>query len=266
MDVTMADPSPITIASLALSPRKTGAAADRPKSNIFTAGEERWRPTNASAFPTPCASDDEDATDSPAPEDEEDDDADDEALAVLPSPSRDPFKTVPKRPSLARQATLPANTKRLASAPHVFAAPRGAAPPPAATQTTKRPASAAPVTTSPQRGARGAASPAPKATKVPVPVSDAGSPLRKKAAEGGAAGARARRPEDAGKAALGRGPVLGRTLVELAQARAGGADRGRESEKERAVEKDCPLWDPERDEMPSPFLVRGSREVRVGLR
>jgi len=278
MDVTMADPSPITIASLALSPRKTGAAADRPKSNIFTAGEERWRPTNASAFPTPCASDDEDATDSPVLEDEEDDEEDDEALAVLPSPSRDPFKTVPKRPSLARQNTLPSNSKRLASAPNLFAQPRGAigttaaasAPPAAAAPTAKRPASAVPAaaTTSPHRAAKGAASPGPKATKVPVPVaSEAGSPVRKKSAEGSAAAARPRKADgDMAKTALLRGQVHGRTLVELAQARAGGAERGRDSEKERAAGKECPLWDPERDEMPSPFLVRGSREVRVGLR
>lgn len=55
----------------------------------------------------------------------------------------------------------------------------------------------------------------------------------------------------------------GRTLVELAQARGGGggsAGKGEgggrlvEREREREV-----LWDPERDEMPSPFLVRGGR-------
>jgi NIMA (never in mitosis gene a)-related kinase 2 len=64
----------------------------------------------------------------------------------------------------------------------------------------------------------------------------------------------------------------GRTLVELAQARAGGrpievsddgspkgkrfADRMAQRERETGKEKDAPTWDPERDEMPSPFLVR----------
>ena len=71
----------------------------------------------------------------------------------------------------------------------------------------------------------------------------------------------------------------GRTLVELAQARAGGraindgnqspepkgrAFAARMAEKERAAgEKgEPPVWDPERDEMPSPFLVRTKAPVR----
>jgi NIMA (never in mitosis gene a)-related kinase len=63
----------------------------------------------------------------------------------------------------------------------------------------------------------------------------------------------------------------GRTLVELAQARAGGRpleiDGNRSPEPkgrafaQRMAEKEKntgepPVWDPERDEMPSPFLVR----------
>ena len=292
MDVTMAEPSPITIASLALSPRRNGGVADRPKSNIFTAGEDRWRPTNASAFPTPCASDDEDSTSAAALEAEDDadyEDDDDEALALLPSPSRDPFKTVPKRPSLTRQNTLPSKTKRLASAPNLFAQPRSGASAPAGPTSApapapKRPASAVPVaaTTSPARHGKGGAPPSPaKATKVPVAVgSETGSPVRKKGsgvesggAKGAVAGGRRAPPADGDmvRAALLRGAaVQGRTLVELAQARAGGVDRDAvrdgEREKVRSVDRESPLWDPERDEMPSPFLVRGSKEVRVGLR
>jgi len=65
----------------------------------------------------------------------------------------------------------------------------------------------------------------------------------------------------------------GRTLVELAQARAGSraiddgnrslepkgrafAQRMAEKEKAMAEKGEPPVWDPERDEMPSPFLVR----------
>ncbi len=63
----------------------------------------------------------------------------------------------------------------------------------------------------------------------------------------------------------------GRTLVELAQARAGGTsqaqkiekDLGEDSSKENLRSSgEVPIWDPERDEMPSPFLVRGGRGMR----
>lgn len=64
----------------------------------------------------------------------------------------------------------------------------------------------------------------------------------------------------------------GRTLVELAQARAGGIsqaqkiekDLGEDSSKENLRSSgEVPIWDPERDEMPSPFLVRGGRGMRT---
>ena len=259
MDITMADPSPATIASLALSPRRDGVGktAQRPKSNIFTTGEVRWRPTNASSFPTPNTSGDE--------LDEsvelEDDDKDD--LPVLPSPSRDPFKALDKRPSLTRQRTLPVNNKRLASAPNLFARNN-------VTSGTKvkRPASAVPVVaTSPQR--KGASSPmAMKGTKVPMPaVSEAGSPVRKKPTD---VGLRAKKTDGMMKTAM-RNQLNGRTLVELAQGRASGTDCEKPENKDHKInvkvsEKEAPLWDPERDEMPSPFLVRGSKAIRMGQR
>ena len=57
----------------------------------------------------------------------------------------------------------------------------------------------------------------------------------------------------------------GRTLVELAQARAGVVSQAQriekgvveEARKENSREREAPVWDPERDEMPSPFLVKG---------
>jgi hypothetical protein len=65
----------------------------------------------------------------------------------------------------------------------------------------------------------------------------------------------------------------GRTLVELAQARAGGRplsiDVGKPSQGVKLatdqMERDLPpvpIWDPERDEMPSPFLARGTKVIR----
>ena len=60
--------------------------------------------------------------------------------------------------------------------------------------------------------------------------------------------------------------VHGRTLVELAQARAGGVPRGDKLEKTKPAVSDCAVWDPEQDEMPSPFLARGKRVLKSGFR
>lgn len=63
----------------------------------------------------------------------------------------------------------------------------------------------------------------------------------------------------------------GRTLVELAQARAGGLSQAQRIEKGVVEESkkenlrssgEVTVWDPERDEMPSPFLVRGGKGLR----
>jgi hypothetical protein len=269
-DIQMVDPSPMSIASLSLSPRKNGQAQQLPKGNIFAAAQERWQPTNASSFNTPEGSDVEDSLGADD-EDEEDD------LPVLPSPTRDPFKQMNKRPGMARQKTVPANTKRLASAPNLFANANGA--------NVKRPASAVPVVaTSPAR--RGGTSPTrPRSavgpigvmtSKVPV-AGDSGSPVRK---TGGALKDANNKGNSNGnikgegllKAALSRNQLQGRTLVELQQARAGGIpEREKPISKSdgaikvavRMTESEPPVWDPERDEMPSPFLVR---TARPGLR
>jgi NIMA (never in mitosis gene a)-related kinase len=65
----------------------------------------------------------------------------------------------------------------------------------------------------------------------------------------------------------------GRTLVELAQARAGGRPLSMDIGKPLhgvklaadQTERDLPpvpIWDPEKDEMPSPFLIRGAWVMR----
>ncbi|KAG8528709.1 uncharacterized protein KY384_006396, partial [Bacidia gigantensis] len=57
----------------------------------------------------------------------------------------------------------------------------------------------------------------------------------------------------------------GRTLVELAQARAGMPSQAQKIEKIALFgdggsrKENVPIWDPEKDEMPSPFLVRGGK-------
>lgn len=263
MDTQMADPSPMSIASLSLSPRKN-QAHQRPAGNIFAAAEERWKPTNASSISTPTGSDAEDSLGADD-EDEEDD------LPMVPSPTRDPFKQLNKRPMMGRQKTMPVNTNRLTKAPNLFA-PGNAA-------NVKRPTSAVPVVaTSPAR--RGGASPTrPRSLVMPalggisskVPVAgDTGSPVRK-------AGERTlkdnnsksnSRGEGLLKTALSRNGVQGRSLVELQQARAGGIPArekpisksdGAVNVAVRMLENEPPVWDPEQDEMPSPFLVRNAR-------
>jgi NIMA (never in mitosis gene a)-related kinase len=260
IDVDMVDPSPMSIASLALSPRKDGgaAAASRQNTNIFAAAEQRWQPTNASTLDSPAASD----VDTSATEDNDDDDD----SGLLASPTRDPFKAMQKRPNLGRQQTLPVTTtsKRMMSAPTIFAKNT------AAIAMVKRPASAVPIiATSPSRRPGESPTRARPASK----IAEAISPARKTAAsQAGAAlkGAGHHRDEGMIKTAMrnqmhGVHAVHGRTLVELAQARAGGVVRDkptdRAGENGRYAEPP-PTWDPERDEMPSPFLARAGRGLR----
>jgi NIMA (never in mitosis gene a)-related kinase len=256
MDVQMADPSPMSIAGLSLSPRKNGKGPPntKHKGNIFTVAEERWAPTNASTLPSPTLSEAEDS--GADGEDEEDD-----GLPALPSPSRDPFKAAgkTKRPSLGRVKTLPANTRKLVTTPNLFNAPPAN---PNAAANARRPASAVPVVaTSPTRKTYQNTSPTrPRAVVSKVPISSSN--------EGGSP-----RKEGMLKTAM-TNRLQGRTLVELAQARTAPIHSNPAAEARDALkptsksdgaikiavgiaENEAPVWDPERDEMPSPFLVRG---------
>ena len=338
-DVEMADPSPMSIASLSLSPRRHGAcgmlqAPDPPKrrDNIFTAASRRLEPLSPDSDDD---SDDSDAAVSPTPGNisrpsasahgsvQGGDYDDHDGVADLPTPSRpaatatvarahlavalppssaisgDPFKPAsrPSRPTMARQKTMPVPQRptAAAAAPSIFEPTSKATAAAAAAATTtaaaQRPTSAVPVV---------AASPArPRSSAA---VNDNGSPTRR----GGAA----TNPASAANNATGgqssqqqlkklkaeneelvrrvhRNNLHGRTLVELAQERVGPVgkpatgtkekEKGREGEKEKREEVahvgglgDKPslpvVWDPERDEMPSPFLVRGQRPVVAGAR
>lgn len=235
MDVQMSESSPMSIACLSLSPRRTAAAAAASnipnRKNIFAiAAAQKANPDsqksklNPQMLPSPTSSLD--------PTVEEDDDC----LPELPSPTRvpsshqDPFKLPTARPGLFRQKTAP--TRRLN--PHLPAQ----FPPPV------------------------------KHPRIPSPTNttSSGSPVRKAPPKPSSAGTET----DIFKAVLHRnllGNGTGRTLVELAQARAGGApsfpsggEKGFEAPGSR--EREAPVWDPERDEMPSPFLVRGGRGLR----
>lgn len=82
---------------------------------------------------------------------------------------------------------------------------------------------------------------------LPASVDISMSPIRRVTVQSAAAHAR-QQALSSNNGGGGGGLVKGRTLVELQQARAGG--------------RDVATWDPERDEMPSPFLARG-RSVKL---
>ena len=244
MDIQMTEPSPMSIASLSLSPRRTSGSA--PGRNIFAEGERnrgKWEPNLA------CS------------DDEEDD------IPDLPSPTRsrvkpDPFKA-PSRP-LLRQNTA-ALMQKLSTQPPLF--PSNPSRLPQASGSTQSDS---------RHGEAKSRSPHRRLSKIPSSANlaaDAGSPTRKtgvrqlpsKANGGG---------EEMFKAVMQRN-MGGRTLVELAQARAGGrpiedvkrcASDSRATGQSQAMkvqEREPPaVWDPEKDEMPSPFLARGRKVIR----
>lgn len=242
VDVQMGEPSPMSIASLSLSPRRTSAAASG--KNIFAEGERpraKWEPTLA-------YSDDEDDT------------------PDLPSPTRsrvkpDPFKA-PSRP-LLRQNTA-ALMQKLNSQPPLFPSNHS-----------RLPHASGPSQADAGHGEPKSRSPHRRLSKIPSSANlaaDAGSPTRKTGAKQSPSKANGG-GEEMFKAVMQRN-MGGRTLVELAQARAGGrpADDGKRCSSEirgtscsgmKAPDRDPPaVWDPERDEMPSPFLVRGRKVLR----
>jgi NIMA (never in mitosis gene a)-related kinase 2 len=251
MDIQMSEPSPMSIASLSLSPRRNtpvGASSG----NIFAREAEqklRWEPKLAYS------------------DDEEDD------MPELASPTRpkrvvDPFK-VPARPGLLRHNTTAAMPK-LNSQPNLFP-----------TANTRHPAQVSlPVAVSQPDLRLGVLeskrhSPNRRLSKIPSSTTlacDAGSPTRKSSTKTSNAKVNAG-GEDMFKAVMQRN-MGGRTLVELAQARAGGRPVDELDKKKKQspasvepkpsmrIYDDEVVWDPERDEMPSPFLIRGSRGMR----
>jgi hypothetical protein len=241
MDVTMGEPSPMSIASLSLSPRK-GAGATHSAKNIFAEGarqKPKWEPSLV------YSDDEDDIPDVPSP--------------TRPKVRADPLKA-PPRPLLRQNTT--AMMQKLGQQPTLFpSAPAKPTLPTMASQPDLRQAPEA-KPTSPRR----------RLSKIPssTTLSSDGSPGRKAAAKplpskGNMGG------DEMFKAVMQRN-MGGRTLVELAQARAGG--RPVEEVKSRVpaptahatvkvVDREPPAtWDPERDEMPSPFLARGTKVIR----
>lgn len=271
MDIHMADPSPMSIASLSLSPRRNAPIegsklrqpAFRGGNNIF---DRNVHDSNVPLFPMHEGEMD----------DEGDDDFDDDAgspIRARPNLGEDPFKVLAQpssggmRPGLARQRTMPAQMhQRLKSVPNLpTLASYRKTPSSATANTTERPGSAA---SSPGRTRLNKGLPVSPSRKAPPPPSQPSfTALATK--KGG--------KEEMIKAVhrhnLQQG-VQGRTLVELAQARCiptptsgslggSGGNAGDALKSRKSFEKEPAMWDPERDEMPSPFLVRHRRPVMM---
>lgn len=250
VDVQMGEPSPISIASLSLSPRRTAAAAGTAKNIFAEAGRQKakWEPTLA------YSDDEDDIPDLPSP--------------TRPKVKADPFKA-PARPLLRQNTT--AMMQKLNTQPALF--------PTTGTRLGHNQSAVALSQNGPDAGERKPRSPHRRLSKIPSSTNlaaDAHSPTRRSAVKqlssktnGGG--------EEMFKAVMQRN-MGGRTLVELAQARAGGRPmeevkrcssdshviRGSSAPATvKIVEQDPPAtWDPEKDEMPSPFLARGNKVIR----
>ncbi|KIX10117.1 uncharacterized protein Z518_01198 [Rhinocladiella mackenziei CBS 650.93] len=301
MDIQMSEPSPMSISSLALSPRRNAAAQATANPTVTAAGAKnifaeaarqkaKWEPKLA-------YSSDEGENNNLS------DDSDDDGFPELPSPTRpratvastDPFKNpaplpLKSRPGLMKHDTTSALHK-LTAKPTLFPSNNTTAQ--VRTGIASTSASNAHKTvprTTTEGDLRAIAvkptSPNRRLSKIPsrndlreqASAEDGNtSPLRRAATTGG------RLPSKlaAGKQQVAVNAVGGRTLVELAQARAGGrpmsaelggnlymkANNGvenREGEKELPP---VPVWDPETmgDDLPSPFLKRDVKTIR-GLR
>jgi NIMA (never in mitosis gene a)-related kinase 2 len=278
MDITMGEPSPMSIASLSLSPRKDNVSTvtgtqRRVSGNIFAnaharRGSQRWQAMNISP-PASEFGETELAASFGADDDEN------EILTKSPS-HREPSKRAKRISMLPGREGL--GNKRLTSAPALSSG----LPAPVVNGQIKRPMSAVPVvSTSPSRQIKTS-----KAMESPIRNSaikqynnnnakdGGGSPVRKivstfRSKRGGVDAEAAGVIRGAVRA--GQNGVTGRTLVELAQARAGGIDRtaaftNTMASKGMVQESIAAVWDPERDEMPSPFLARGRNALRAALR
>ncbi|KAI9709958.1 MAG: G2-specific serine/threonine protein kinase [Bogoriella megaspora] len=301
IDTEMADPSPISIASLALSPRRTEASkvlqapdAPKPRGNIFAAAaahllepravvpeiEDIDSPTGDRKFAEEDGeSEVEDIPTPSRPRHNNTNIVRTHLTSALPPPTAitgDPFKpTRAPRPNMVRQQTMPVPQRAAPPVPTVFDPSSKAA---ATRQTVTVPI----IATSPSRGGG-----KPSTTTTTCGANEHGSPVRRAAAA--ATGPQLQRspsknakdkkdPEDLVKR-VHRNNLQGRTLVDLAAARVpgqinggggpvgGGPVKGKEDLVEEKPSLTPAVWDPENEEMPSPFLVRGKNvNTRVAWR
>lgn len=243
-DVEMSEPSPVAISSLSLSPRRNPGAkipASTP-GNIFRVNSERQAGGNDAVWNL--------ARDCHTPDSDDDD--------VMPSPTRNIKSN--KNPFMAKnRPTLPTSTKLTGKQLHGIPAP-----PEGQTRSLDAPVS-----------------PSRRLTKIPSVAN-----LAHRHTE--PAPTLSRKPSTVGKKeephlgkVAAKNNIRGRTLVELQQARAGGRPLSavaapgaenvtpkksgpqRAAGSRRSSDSMPAVWDPERDEMPSPFLVRTKPRVKA---
>jgi NIMA (never in mitosis gene a)-related kinase 2 len=308
-DVHMSEPSPMSISGLALSPRRNAAAQATASSTTTTYGAKnifaeaarqraRWEPQLA------YASEDEENIEPTV------DDSDDDSIPELPSPTRakatvastDPFKHPPPpkfKPGLIRQNTM-ATMQKLSTKPTLFPTTNTATATARAEAMKAATAAAAksdPDLSKPTPTSR-PSSPNRRMSKIPsrndfAIIADRDtmqpptSPIRRANTTTGLKSKlnSTKHEFQHPHAYPSQTTIGGRTLVELAQARAGGrpmsADltatgNGIGSIKGKAITgpsglgnlldrelPPVPVWDPdvEGDAMPSPFLKRDVRNV-----
>ncbi|KAI9778035.1 MAG: G2-specific serine/threonine protein kinase [Geoglossum umbratile] len=277
MDVQMAEPSPMSIASLSLSPRRSSRFGTG--RNIFSAAaEQKWAPS----LLIPSDDEDEDENQSPP------------SPTVQKSSAGKVFKS-PPRPSLLIQKALPL-LPRPQSQHSLFSLPKGPIPSFSSHAELRAPSQA--IASENVLIDKKHTSPNRRLSRIPSSANlnsanDGGSPVRRSSKKATINPLTANN-DDIHKVVTKNNMLKGRTLVELAQARAGGrpvsvvegsgdnaeltAVRSNIMMKRQTMaggeiklaakmaEKDVAMWDPERDEMPSPFLARAGRGMRRGLR
>lgn len=260
MDVEMASPSPFAPAldQLNLSPRR-GAAAKVPnvhQANIFAvaSGTDRWNARDPCDF-------------------EHDSDSDDENICPSPTPgiksTKNPF-TSKSRPQLLHQTTAPVHKMKSQPVLSPSAKTTGTLPTMSSSQNLRRERSNAALRE------RAGDSPNRRLSRIP-------SATNLLAGNGNDSPSLSRKPsmtrkdfdsQPTGGLISKKGNIKGRTLVELQQARAGGRPHsGGESkcspkrafrDHARGVGFEEPaVWNPDCDEMPSPFIIRRKPMGRV---
>ena len=229
MDVDNLSPSPCALASLSLSPRRknSGKGPFIHQPNIFASDEWRKAPEIPDNFDTDSGDESDEAPTSPSPTRKVKKVTD---LTGISRPAFPHMKTAPTESLLKNKPSLPAPMKTTTCIV------------PISSQELRSPV------------LRERDSPNRQMSKIPsyANLSSASSSSDSSSRSG-----LSRKPSVGGQSGSGgglvskMGNVRGRTLVELSQARAGGrAPNNNENSKPVVV------WDPEVDEMPSPFLVR----------
>lgn len=226
MDVDKFSPSPCAIASLSLSPRRKngGKGPFVHQANIFAT--DQWRKV-------PEIPDDFDSD----PEDDESDE-----VPTSPSPTRKVKKVInASRPSLTHMNTAPAESL-LKNKPSL----------PAPNRTT---AGLLHVNSNQEMRSssilRERGSPNRQISKIPSFSNLSGTGSDSSGRSGLSRKTSMTGPPSSGGGLVSKvGNIKGRTLVELTQARAGGRTLSSNENSKPAV------WDPDTEEMPSPFLIR----------